>query len=119
MDDIEEIRRHKADMLQPQLIASNKELQVGICANDECTLLMLMTRNSFFLQLEVIQRRHQVENLEKDQEEKDGTYEMVMHEVERLELDRERHAAAFSQANEMPQKIMYVLPVLDRTLKNT
>ncbi|KAI9089460.1 hypothetical protein DFS34DRAFT_639300 [Phlyctochytrium arcticum] len=89
MDDIEEIRRHKADMLEPQLIASSKELK-----------------------LEVIQRRHQVENLEKDQEEKDATYEMVMHEVDRLEMDRERHAAAFSQANEMPQKIIKQSEVL-------
>ncbi|KND04550.1 uncharacterized protein SPPG_00275 [Spizellomyces punctatus DAOM BR117] len=89
MDDIDEIRRHKADMLEPQLIASSKELK-----------------------LEVIQRRHQVENLEKDQEEKDATYEMIMQQVERLEMDRERHAAAFSQANEMPQKIIKQSEVL-------
>ncbi|KAJ3158067.1 hypothetical protein HDU89_000450 [Geranomyces variabilis] len=88
-EDIDEIRRHKADMLEPQLIASSKELK-----------------------LEVVQRRHQVENLEKDQEEKDATYEMVMHEVERLEMERERHAAAFSQANEMPQKIIKQAEIL-------
>jgi hypothetical protein len=28
--DIEEIRRHKADMLEPQLIAATKELKVAI-----------------------------------------------------------------------------------------
>ncbi|KAJ3024068.1 hypothetical protein HKX48_007248 [Thoreauomyces humboldtii] len=88
-EDIDEIRRHKADMLEPQLVASSKELK-----------------------LEVVQRRHQVENLEKDNEEKDATYEMVMHEVERLEMERERHAAAFSQANEMPQKIVKQAEIL-------
>ncbi|KAI8905763.1 hypothetical protein DFJ77DRAFT_209812 [Powellomyces hirtus] len=37
---------------------------------------------------------------------------MVMHEVERLEMERERHAAAFSQANEMPQKIIKQAEIL-------
>ncbi|KAI8998429.1 hypothetical protein BC832DRAFT_235383 [Gaertneriomyces semiglobifer] len=31
---------------------------------------------------------------------------MVMHEVERLEIEKEKHASAFSQASEMPQKIL-------------
>ncbi|KAJ3047564.1 hypothetical protein HK097_011415, partial [Rhizophlyctis rosea] len=89
ISDIEEIRRHKADMLEPQLIASTKELK-----------------------LDVLQRRHQVENLEKDLEEKEATYETVTHERDRLELEKERHSAALSQASEMPQKILKQSEVL-------
>ncbi|KAI8824342.1 uncharacterized protein EV422DRAFT_317338 [Fimicolochytrium jonesii] len=37
---------------------------------------------------------------------------MVMHDVERLELERERHATAYSQANEMPPKIIKQSEVL-------
>ncbi|KAJ3296076.1 hypothetical protein HK104_002021, partial [Borealophlyctis nickersoniae] len=89
VNDIEEIRKHKADMLEPQLIASTKELK-----------------------LDVLQRRHQVENLEKDLEEKEATYETVTHERERLEMEKERHAVALSQASEMPQKILKQSEVL-------
>ncbi|KAJ3130897.1 hypothetical protein HK100_007240 [Physocladia obscura] len=81
--DIEEIRKHKADMLEPQLIASIKELK-----------------------LDISQRRHQVENLEKDLEEKEITYEIVLGEKDRLEIEKEKHAAALARATEMPQKIM-------------
>ncbi|KAI8612195.1 hypothetical protein BC830DRAFT_1067947 [Chytriomyces sp. MP71] len=81
--DIEEIRKHKADMLEPQLIVSIKELK-----------------------LDISQRRHQVENLEKDLEEKEITYEIVLGEKDRLEIEKEKHAAALARATEMPQKIM-------------
>ncbi|KAI9339290.1 hypothetical protein BDR26DRAFT_803168 [Obelidium mucronatum] len=81
--DIDEIRKHKADMLEPQLIVSIKELK-----------------------LDISQRRHQVENLEKDLEEKEITYEIVLGEKDRLDIEKEKHAAALSRATEMPQKIM-------------
>ncbi|ORY51485.1 hypothetical protein BCR33DRAFT_656040 [Rhizoclosmatium globosum] len=81
--DIEEIRKHKADMLEPQLIVSIKELK-----------------------LDISQRRHQVENLEKDLEEKEITYEIVLGEKDRLDIEKEKHAAALARATEMPQKIM-------------
>ncbi|KAJ3233161.1 hypothetical protein HDU81_002463 [Chytriomyces hyalinus] len=81
--DIDEIRKHKADMLEPQLIVSIKELK-----------------------LDISQRRHQVENLEKDLEEKEITYEIVLGEKDRLEIEKEKHAAALARATEMPQKIM-------------
>ncbi|KAJ3088001.1 hypothetical protein HK102_009803 [Quaeritorhiza haematococci] len=83
INDIEEIRRHKADMLEPQLIASTKELKI-----------------------ELSQRRQQVENLQKDLEEKMSSLESIVKEKERLELDREKHSIALAKATEMPQKIM-------------
>ncbi|KAJ3073973.1 hypothetical protein HDU98_000197 [Podochytrium sp. JEL0797] len=81
--DIDEIRKHKADMLEPQLIVSIKELK-----------------------LDISQRRHQVENLEKDLEEKEITYEIVLGDKERLDIEKGKHAAALARASEMPQKIM-------------
>ena len=81
--DIEEIRRHKADMLEPQLIAATKELK-----------------------LDLVQRRHQVENLQKDMDEKQAVFEAVMQERDRLEMEREKHALALSKASETPIKIL-------------
>ncbi|KAJ3342217.1 hypothetical protein HDU93_003009 [Gonapodya sp. JEL0774] len=89
LSDIEGIRRHKQDMLEPQLIQSTKELK-----------------------LEVLQRRHQVENLQKDLEEKEGTCATISHERELLEADRERHAAALTKSAEMPLKIQKQSAVL-------
>ncbi|KAJ3348828.1 hypothetical protein HDU83_001030 [Entophlyctis luteolus] len=87
--DIEEIRKHKADMLEPQLIASIKELK-----------------------LDISQRRHQVENLEKDLEEKEITYEIVLAEKDRFMIEKEKHAASLARASEMPQKIIKQSEVL-------
>jgi hypothetical protein len=84
MKDIEEIRKHKADMLEPSLIAATKELK-----------------------MDVLQRRHQVENLEKDHEEKISVFETYQNEVEKLESERERLSIALSKSAEMPVKIMY------------
>ncbi len=80
--DIEEVRRHKADMLEPALIASTKELKV-----------------------DVMQRKHQVENLEKDLDEKLAVYDGSQQEIERLEIEREKLAVALSKAADMPSKI--------------
>ncbi|KAJ3365182.1 hypothetical protein HDU91_002289, partial [Kappamyces sp. JEL0680] len=87
--DIEEIRRHKADMLEPQLIASTKELKIDL-----------------------IQRRHQVENLQKDMEEKQASLELVSAERDRNEAEREKHAIAFVKASETPIKIIKQIEVL-------
>ncbi len=81
--DIEEVRKHKADMLEPALIASTKELKV-----------------------DVMQRKHQVENLEKDLDEKLAIYDGSQQEIERLETEREKLAIALSKAADMPSKIM-------------
>ncbi|KXS22471.1 hypothetical protein M427DRAFT_27015 [Gonapodya prolifera JEL478] len=89
LSDIEDIRRHKQDMLEPQLIQSTKELK-----------------------LEVLQRRHQVENLQKDLEEKEGTFTTISHERETLEAEREKHAAALTKSTEMPIKIQKQAGVL-------
>ncbi|KAJ3144973.1 hypothetical protein HK101_002563 [Irineochytrium annulatum] len=89
MNDIEEIRRHKADMLEPQLIQSTKEIKIDIA-----------------------QRKHQVENLEKDLEEKESSYDTVLREKERLDIEREKHAAQLAKATEMPQKILKQSEVL-------
>ena len=56
--------------------------------------------------MDIAQRRHQVENLQKDLEEKEATHENVMNEKERLDIEREKHASALSKATELPQKIM-------------
>ncbi|KAJ3111374.1 hypothetical protein HDU96_005763 [Phlyctochytrium bullatum] len=88
-EDIDEIRKHKTDMLEPQLIQSTKELRIDIA-----------------------QRKHQVENLEKDLEEKEIAYDLVLKEKERLEIEREKHAAALAKATEMPQKILKQSEVL-------
>lgn len=80
--DIEEVRRHKADMLEPALIASTKELKV-----------------------DVMQRKHQVESLEKDLDEKLAVYDGSQQEIERLEIEREKLAMALSKAADMPSKI--------------
>ena len=86
LQEIEEVRKHKADMLEPQLIASTKEIK-----------------------LDVIQRRNQIDNLQKDLEEKDATYEMCIKDRDRLEIERDKLALAISKAAEMPLKIMYII----------
>ncbi|KAI8835875.1 hypothetical protein BC829DRAFT_406093 [Chytridium lagenaria] len=88
-EDIDEIRKHKTDMLEPQLIQSTKELRIDIA-----------------------QRKHQVENLEKDLEEKESAYDFVLKEKERLEIEREKHAGSLAKATEMPQKILKQSEVL-------
>ncbi|KAJ3386772.1 hypothetical protein HDU92_002313 [Lobulomyces angularis] len=93
--EIDEIRKHKADMLEPQLIATTKELK-----------------------LDVIQRRNQVENLEKDLEEKDSTLEMCTKEKDRLEIERDKLAIAISKASEMPLKILKQCEVLRNAISS-
>lgn len=87
--DIEEIRKHKSDMMEPQLIASTKELKIDI-----------------------MQRTHQVENLQKDLEEKEATLTKLLEEKEVLELEVEKHTIAYAKATEMPQKILKQAEVL-------
>lgn len=87
--DIEEIRRHKADMLEPQLIASTKELK-----------------------MELIQRRNQVDTLQKDMEEKQAVLDNVMAERDRNEAEREKHSLTFVKASETPLKIIKQVEVL-------
>ncbi|KAJ3272865.1 hypothetical protein HDV01_005188 [Terramyces sp. JEL0728] len=87
--DIEEIRRHKADMLEPQLIAATKELKIDL-----------------------LQRRQQVDNLQKDMEEKQAAYEVVMQERSRAEAEREKHSIAYVKASETPIKILKQIEVL-------
>ncbi|KAI9190296.1 hypothetical protein H9P43_001729 [Blastocladiella emersonii ATCC 22665] len=89
IEDIEEIRRHKTDMLEPQLVANTKEIK-----------------------LDLIQRKHQAENLEKDLEEKEQIYENVTKDKERLLAERERNEITLAKANEMPGKIMKQAEVL-------
>lgn len=84
INEIDEIRKHKADMLEPQLIASTKELK-----------------------LDVIQRRNQVDNLQKDLEEKHSTLDICLKEKERLEGEKDKLLVSISRAAEMPMKIMF------------
>lgn len=58
-----------------------------------------------------MQRRHQVENLEKDLEEKVAVYDASQQEIERLELEKEKLSIAYSKAAEMPGKIAYIIDI--------
>ncbi|ORZ32861.1 hypothetical protein BCR44DRAFT_1416244 [Catenaria anguillulae PL171] len=89
LDDIEEIRKHKTDMLEPQLVANTKEIK-----------------------LDLMQRRHQAENLEKDLEEKEQILESITKDKEELFAEREKQEVALAKANEMPGKIMKQAEVL-------
>ncbi|KAH9276084.1 hypothetical protein BASA83_001357 [Batrachochytrium salamandrivorans] len=95
INDIGEIRRHKADMLEPQLIAATKEIK-----------------------MDVLQRRHQLENLQKDMEEKQATYEAVVQERDRLEKEKEKHAILLSKASETPVKIQKQIDVLNDAIQS-
>ncbi|KAI8898134.1 hypothetical protein BC833DRAFT_565207 [Globomyces pollinis-pini] len=87
--DIEEIRRHKADMLEPQLIAATKELK-----------------------MDLLQRRNQLENLQKDMEEKQSSYEVVLLDRDRAEAEREKHSILLAKASETPIKLIKQSDVL-------
>ncbi|XJO72474.1 hypothetical protein BDV3_003585 [Batrachochytrium dendrobatidis] len=93
--DIEEIRRHKADMLEPQLITATKDLK-----------------------MDIHQRRHQVENLQKDMEEKQSTYEVVAIERDRLEKEREKFVISLAKATETPLKIQKQVDVLKDAIQS-
>lgn len=55
--------------------------------------------------MELIQRRNQVDNLQKDMEEKQAALDLVMGERDRSEAEREKHSNAFVKAAETPLKI--------------
>ena len=52
------------------------------------------------------QRRHQVENLEKDLEEKMLIYDAAQGEIEVFDSERDQLAAAYIKSVEMPGKII-------------
>lgn len=93
--DIEEIRKMKADMLEPQLLAATKELR-----------------------MDLMQRRHQVENLQKDMDEKESIWDSVMQERDRLYLEREKHSLSLAKASEAPLKILKQIEVLRDALSS-
>lgn len=96
--DIEEIRRHKSEMVEPGLVAGTKELKVYI--------YIIITK------IDLLQRRHQVENLQKDHEEKQTVLEFVIAERDRTDAEREKHSMAFVKASETPLKILKLIDVL-------
>jgi hypothetical protein len=53
-----------------------------------------------------MQRKNQVENLQKDMDEKNATFESLSQERDRLEIEREKQALALSKASETPIKIL-------------
>ena len=81
-DEIDTLRRHQVDILEPQLIASIKELK-----------------------LDVMQRKNQLENLQKDLEEKQSQYQVVLNEKGATEVEKEKHISLFSKASELPTKL--------------
>jgi hypothetical protein len=87
--DIEDIRRHKAELLEPQLIAGIKEFKT-----------------------ELGHRKVQLDNLERDLQEKEIQCEILLEDTERLELEREKHMATLARSSEMPIKILKQSEVL-------
>lgn len=59
-----------------------------------------------------MQRRHQVDNLQKDMDEKQAVFETIMQERDRLEMEREKHSLALCKASETPIKILKQIEVL-------
>jgi uncharacterized protein (DUF3084 family) len=59
-----------------------------------------------------MQRKHQVENLIKDMEEKQASFEVVSLERDKAETEKEKHAIALAKASEMPIKISKQAEVL-------
>jgi chromosome segregation ATPase len=59
-----------------------------------------------------MQRRHQVDNLQKDMDEKQAVFETIMQERDRLEMEREKHSLAFCKASETPIKIIKQIDIL-------
>ncbi len=76
-------------MLEPQLLSATKELKVDL-----------------------IQRKHQSENLSKDLEEKQILYDVVLVERDRMEAEKEKNLLALSKSCEAPLKIAKQLQVL-------
>ncbi|KAJ1510437.1 hypothetical protein HMI54_001596 [Coelomomyces lativittatus] len=83
IEDIEEIRKHKTHMLEPQILSATKEIK-----------------------LEIMQKRHQLETLENDLEEKDAAYEHATKEREKLITEREGLEKQLVGINEMPSKLL-------------
>ncbi|EPZ33889.1 hypothetical protein O9G_002452 [Rozella allomycis CSF55] len=83
LSDIEQARQHKVDMLEPQLVASNKELR-----------------------LDILQRKQQIENLKKDFEEKRESYDEILKTKERLDVEQEKYSISLTKASELPPKLI-------------
>ena len=60
----------------------------------------------YYFELDVIQRKHQVDNLQKDLEERQSQHSSVLQEKERLNTEKEKLAAAFARASELPIRSM-------------
>jgi hypothetical protein len=81
-DDINMLRKHQVDILEPQLIANIKELK-----------------------LDVLQRKGQLENLRKDYDERQSQYQTSLSEKNQLDLEKEKQIAQYSKASELPTKL--------------
>ncbi|RKO93586.1 hypothetical protein BDK51DRAFT_24341, partial [Blyttiomyces helicus] len=93
--DIDEIRKHKGDMLEPQLLAASKDVR-----------------------MELQQKKLQVETLTQDLEEKLIDHDRSAVERNRLETERERHSTVLNQASEMPQKILKQIGILSDAISS-
>jgi len=69
-------------MLEPELIASIKELK-----------------------LDYVQKKHQCENLRKDLDEKEKTLSLLKKELDTIEMERENQKLNFSKSEAIPRKI--------------
>ena len=87
--DIEKIRKHKLDMLEPGLIAEIKELKV----------ISLMT------QANLIQSASEIENLKKEYEDQVSAHNTCLAERDRLESAKERIALNYTRDGETPIKL--------------
>jgi chromosome segregation ATPase len=62
--------------------------------------------------MELLQRRHQIENLQKDMEEKQSALDSVLLERDRAEAEKEKHSISYAKASETPIKIVKQIEVL-------
>lgn len=81
--DIEAIRKYKADLFEPQLISSTKELKN-----------------------ELLQRKGQVANLQTDMDEKQAIFDTVIMKRDLIEEQRNKHSLLLAKASETPIKLL-------------
>jgi len=92
---IEEIQQYRCDMMEPELIASIKELK-----------------------LDYVQKKHQCENLKKDLDEKEKTLSILKKELDNIEMERENQKLMFSKSESIPRKIKKQYSILKEAINS-
>lgn len=56
--------------------------------------------------MDILQRKQQIENLQKDYEEKRENYNEILKLKEKLDLENEKYGISLTKASELPPKIV-------------